>query len=687
MMRKTVMTAAVAFLSVVTFAATDIGHKATPRTDGRAATGFTIYNIVPFSPGCEERAAADAKEYFDRTGNDLVLYSLSLHPEGRPAIEKARRYVDSFRRFKAALEGTKIRTGVLVQSILGHWPRVDKDIEDWTRTVNIKGEKVRFCPDDPGFAQYITDTFTLIAECKPAFILTDDDVRAYSHDAECFCRRHVAEFNARRGTSFSERELRDRIKNARQGDSDYICFLSIQREMMERLVRRFRAAIDSVDPSIPAGICIASEETFLVEPLARAIAARGQRPVMRASTGCYVERYGSRLAPVVFKMLGFAEYYRDSGIDILDEADTCPHNLWSKSARSFFTHLAVSAFIGFNGAKAWYVNGRKGNYAVSRSYTDALAGRKGFLDALANAEAGDFVGVAVPSFSWFPKWHIGGDHGEMFIECQTFAEEVLLPFGVPFRAEKDFSRDGVYLISRSAEVERFSDAELDEVFSRKVFVTGEAAVALSKKGRQDLIGLSADNRSFRFNRERDVASGYEYVASPSDMMPFFSNLKDGAKTLTWLGFSPHAGSSVFEAASPGAVLYRNSLGGLVATCAYHGKMSPLHQYSEARKAFVMDILDRLCGKVAPYVCGNDQDVLMLVRRQKSGGVLVLAANLNSEPINELMVRVPSGADGVDVLKTDGTWDRRKCRRDGDWLNVPVEMGFYETAVLRIHTGN
>ena len=25
--------------------------------------------------------------------------------------------------------------------------------EDWTRTVNIKGEKVRFCPDDPGFAK------------------------------------------------------------------------------------------------------------------------------------------------------------------------------------------------------------------------------------------------------------------------------------------------------------------------------------------------------------------------------------------------------------------------------------------------------------------------------------------------------------------------------------------------------
>ena len=118
---------------------------------------FTLYNVVPFSSGNEKVAAADAKEYLGRTGNDLVLYSLTLHPEGRPAIDKVRRYVESFRRFKAELAGSDVRAGILVQAILGHWPRVDKDIEDWTRTVDAKGDKVRFCPLDPGFAQYITD--------------------------------------------------------------------------------------------------------------------------------------------------------------------------------------------------------------------------------------------------------------------------------------------------------------------------------------------------------------------------------------------------------------------------------------------------------------------------------------------------------------------------------------------------
>ena len=98
---------------------------------------FTLYNVVPLSMGDEAVVAADAKEYFDRTGGDIVLYSLTLHPEGRPAIDKVRRYVESFGKFKAELGESGVRAGILVQAILGHWPRVDKEIEDWTRTTRF----------------------------------------------------------------------------------------------------------------------------------------------------------------------------------------------------------------------------------------------------------------------------------------------------------------------------------------------------------------------------------------------------------------------------------------------------------------------------------------------------------------------------------------------------------------------
>ena len=645
---------------------------------------FTLYNVMPFSPGREAQCAADCREYRDRTGCDLVLYSLTLHPEGKPAMEKVERYVASYRALRRELDGSGVRLGVLVQAIIGHWPRVDKDIEDWTRTVNIKGEKVRFCPDDPGFAKYIDDTFTLLAKEKPAFILTDDDVRAYSHAAECFCPRHVAEFNARRGTAYSEKTLRAKVSAARQDDPDYTTFLAVQRDMMNRLAKRFRTAIDAVDPTIPAGICVAGEETFLVPPMARAIAAKGQKPVMRVSTGSYMERYATHLPGNVMRMLGFAEYYRDSGIDILDEADTCPHNLWSKSALSFFTHLEVASFLGFTGAKTWYVNGHKGGTPVSRAYTDVLARNRGLLDALAReaAESSGAEGVAVPCFSRFPKWHVAANHVEMFINPGTFAERAFVPFGIPFRAEKDFTRDGVYVVSRKDEVTRFTDAELAQVFAHKVLVTAEAALALTQRGRSDLIGLTAEMKDFRFNRERDATSDVTYVATPSDRMPYFSNLASGAEVLTKLGFSPYTGSPVFEEAAPGTVLWRNALGGTVVTCAYHTDMTSLHRFSEARKAYCVKLLDRLAGRPLPYVCGNDQDVLVLARARRGGGSIVLAANLNSEPIDAFRLRAPD-ATAVSVLGPDGTWRAVPFTRDGEWLSLSTGLAFYQAKVFKV----
>ena len=79
------------------------------------AADFTLYNVMPFSPGREVQCAADCREYRDRTGCDLVLYSLTLHPEGKPAMEKVERYVASYRALRRELDGS----GVLARARKG----------------------------------------------------------------------------------------------------------------------------------------------------------------------------------------------------------------------------------------------------------------------------------------------------------------------------------------------------------------------------------------------------------------------------------------------------------------------------------------------------------------------------------------------------------------------------------------
>ena len=649
---------------------------------------FTLYNVVPFSPENETVAAADAKEYFERTGNDLVLYSLTLHPEGRPAIDKVRRYVESFKRFKAELAAAgdsrpPVRAGILVQAILGHWPRVDKDIEDWTRTVDAKGSKVRFCPLDPGFAQYIADTFTMLAKEHPAFILTDDDIRAFSHEAECFCERHMKLFNARRGTSYTADALRTKLATAKQDDPDYVTFFALQREMLDGVVKRARAAIDAIDPSIPGGICIASEEHLFCAPLARAMAAKGQTPVMRTATASYMERMTAAGVPrCVCRMMGFEEYYRGSGVDLLCEADTWPHNLWSKSSRSFFTHLANAAFIGMTGAKTWYVNGHKGPFAVSRSYTDVLSENRGFLPALAEAVSGSaWEGLAVPCFTNFPGWHVVTNHNEFFVESGNIGETICIPFGIPFQTVREFEADRVYALSTAAEVARLSDDDLRRILSHKTIVFRTAAEALSRRGFDALTGVKVERRSLVFNREHDDMHGVDLAFSSSSKDRLFT-VDPSAEVLSTLGYRPFSGSPQYDVATPATVLFSNALGGRVLTVQYHPKMTNYQLYSEARRAWLLAALDRLSG-TKMFASGHDQDMLVLVRRMVTGERLVLAVNLNPDPVRQLSFRTSALARRTERLMGNGSWKPVVAtHKDGKQV-CDIPIAFYEAVVLRL----
>ena len=191
---------------------------------------FHFFNIIPYSPGREKELAADVIDYVEKTNNDTVLYCLSLHPEGFPAMKKALQMVESYRTLKKELAGTKVQLGVLIQSILGHWPRVDKDEEQWTRSINVYGAKVRFCPLDENFKKYIVDVAAMLAAERPVFIMGDDDIRGFSPKAECFCQLHTAEFNRRTGKNFTPDEYREAVLNATPGDAVHGAFEELRKE-------------------------------------------------------------------------------------------------------------------------------------------------------------------------------------------------------------------------------------------------------------------------------------------------------------------------------------------------------------------------------------------------------------------------------------------------------------------------
>ena len=583
------------------------------------ASEFTVYNIVPFSPGHEAEAAADAIELREKAGVDRPLYSLTLDPCREPLTNQIVEAIASYRVFRAALEGSDVRPGILVQAILGHAWRGEfgernPPVAGLTQALTSTGKRVRYCPLDPRFAEYIDAVFTAVACEKPSFILTDDDVRSYSHGAECFCMRHVALFNARRGTNLTADELRARIAAAKPGDPDYEAFFRLQREKVEGVLRRARAAIDRVDPTIPAGISVAGQEHLLCAPMARIIAARGQRPVMRAACSNYLKRMSAVEVPLRFaRMQTMVEYYRDADIDILCETDTWPHNLWSKTGRSFFTHTVLGAWSGMAGAKAWCVNAHKKGRAVNRNYTKVLAENRGFLDALAReVKDSEPTGVSLLCLTNFPNWHaVNGQSEFFFAEGAHFPfVPFTVPFGIPYRYTRDFARAKGTVLQMADEVKRLSDADLRNLFAGKVLVFKDAAEELERRG--------------------------------------------------------------FGGASPENALFTD----------YRYDLPPQSRFSEEWKHKFIEAADSLAGEKVPFVVGQDQDVLVQSRVKPDGTSLVLAVNLASDPIDRLSLRYPGADPTVERLQGDGTWKRIGCLREGDYLSLDASLAFEEAAVFR-----
>ena len=643
---------------------------------------FLYYNIVPFNAGKEDLLAKDVIELEAKTGIDTALYSLTLHPEGFPASKKAEYLIASYRKFKKALAGSKVKAGVLLQSILGHWPRTDKKEEPWTRTVDSEGKAVRFCPLDPKFRQYIFETVSLLAKEHPCFILGDDDIRSFSPNAECFCPLHTAEFNRRTKKDFTPEEYRLAVRNSQTGDEIYTVFEQLRQDTVNGVCRLIREAIDSVDPGIPAGTCMPGWEYRFNGDASKAIAGQGQPPVMRTATGFYMERSSFDFGFNHLKAQALRLHYQNIPV-VLDEADTCPHNLYSKSARSFHTKLCSAMFAGMNGAKIWYVNGHKPCQPITRKYTDVLAKYRYFDQVLAKTIQGTRLeGMIIPCYETFLRWHAVNDTGEFFWPVKSWEQSLAGIYGIPFRACYDLADNGVYALAGAESINRFNDKELKQLMTRKVLLDGEAAVALTKRGFGKYMGVTAEEKKFRFNREVSADGKIRYPFSACPGVPFLTLKKTGAEIITKLGYAAYSFSPDLEEVCPAAVLYKNELGGTICTTVFDIGVLWVWAHEE-RKQWLITILDRLNGKKIPYVSAVDQWTMLIHRTMSEKQDLLGFFNLGFDPLDEIPIRCAEKPVEVEFLTPEGVWQKLQFQWKKDVLTLPVRLECYEMAAIRI----
>ena len=669
--------------------AASVGYAApaakSPLSEGR----YTMLNIVPTSLGCEGVAAADAIELYEKAGVDHPLYSMTLHPEGKPAMAKVERVVASYRRFADALKGTGVKPGILLQAIVGHWPRTDKEIEPWQRTIDIKGNAVRFCPFDPGDRAYIREVGRRLAAEHPSVILSDDDVRAFSPHAECFCPLHAAEYGRRLKREFTSETMRAHVASLAYDHPDTAVFAELQKDTVLTVLKELRAGIDEVDPSIPGGCCQSGwvwERDRLPE-YARVMSG-GARPFFRLGDGNYTEQSAKEEYPWLLtrSLALFARARSACDADLITEADTWPQNLWAKSGAAFHANLAHGAFLGAAGAKIWLVNCHRGDIPVTRHYTKALADHRGYYDALAVAGAkGAQAGFVLPLQGRYPvdAMKVAATDRTEFFEKVNWVTRVFGVFGIPFRVSFDLDDEScVYALGTRASVARFSDDDIRKMMKHRVVVEGDAVGALLERGFGDLIGVKAASGVGTFTGERHEATGLSAPLPESSKPTLFAPV-EGAETLSSLVWRPYNAAKEFARVTSAATFFRNELGGRIVCMAYHFRLGGGFCHSESRKKIMFDVLAKLSDDDLEGASLNDQNMIVQVRKGDDGWRYVHSTNLNPDFTGDLRIRVKRRPGAVERLSDHGVWQKTDFSWNGGELVIAADLPLWGETAVRI----
>ena len=650
---------------------------------------FKFFNVIPYNPGNEEQTAKDIIEFYQRTGVPRVLYSLSYHPQGANAMVKAERLTASFRKLKALLACEPgIQAGVLIQSILGHVIGAEVEKEPWTKVVTHnsrhEGAGARFCSLDPGFSDYIRKVGAMVAAEKPFFILGDDDIRSWSSGVECFCELHTAEYNRRHGTVFTPEEYRKAVCESDVNSELYRNFDKLREDTVNRVAALLREGIDSVDPSIPGGSCMPGGEYFFNQETARALAAKNQGgAVMRICNSNYVEQSPRDFAFNVFKTQAYRKYH--SGVEtVLDESDTFPHSLFSKSAISFHAKETSAIFNGLNGAKLWFVNCRRPGVVVSRKYTDILAKYSKFYPALYTlVNQSETSGIRIPIRSGKGNWHAITNRTPNIIPERSWSEYLGI-FGIPFSAEKDHSLNGIYAIRGKDAVDSLSDDELLNLFKGKMLIDGDAAKALTDRGFEKYMGVAAKEPSHPFNGEYYISGeGPVYCRTWVDA-PELVPLTENIEVLSKMYYSPFYGAKMDEQklVCPGVVIYNNSLGGRICTTVFRTVDEFTPRGGEPRKNWLIHVIEAIEAGAADGTLLIEHPALAVSRKLPDGANLHMYCNLGFDAIDTLEIQY-SGVAKVSELTADGIWKELSFESGDGKIIVDRSMACYETLIIKV----
>lgn len=78
------------------------------------------YSITPLSEDNFDEICSDARRQYEEKISSVIMFKMTLVPEGTPVWDKASKMCELYARYRDALEVYGVKCGVLIQASLGH---------------------------------------------------------------------------------------------------------------------------------------------------------------------------------------------------------------------------------------------------------------------------------------------------------------------------------------------------------------------------------------------------------------------------------------------------------------------------------------------------------------------------------------------------------------------------------------
>lgn len=638
-------------------------------------------NIAPMIPGYTEELASDIRRMYADGIITRNAFMATLTPEGNPADDKGAILGERFAQAKKAIGKTDMPVGILIQATVGH---------GWTPSVPATFDKFEFsfsdkqpyimCPLDHDFRAYIKDAVKKLAAQKPDFIMVDDDFRMLTCRNGCFCPLHIARFNAEQGTAYDKESL---IAAVRNDPAVARAYDDLQKRSLMEVAALIREAIDEVDPAIHCQFCICCYDVRHAKDIAQTLAAKDQPLTIRINHGMY-KTEGSRNFPQW--LVGTArqiQYFKDDDIRLLAEPDTCPHNRYSTSSAILHSHLVNSILCGCVGGKMWITRCGNMELASGEHYRKTLKKYAPFYAAL-NQLSFEWTGIATPfpakGYFNFPL----EDHAE---SNTNWCSAVLGKMGFPiYFSAADSLRDDAVVSLSAEDVSCLTDPELEHILKYgKVLVDGSAAIMITDRGFQSLIGVSAyPYKGKTVTREYPEAGGKIcYTGRVAQIQPV-----EEAEILSKCYHTVSGCSDEEEYIMPGCIFCKNTFGGMAAVFAaevldfYTGLSEPFAMLNETRKFMLINIFQRF-GNVDWYAPGDDE-ILLRTGRFEDGADFVFVQDLSQDDVEEFTLNGRrESVCSVAMLKDDGAWESVPFHYENGTLKTDLTLRTLRPVVLKI----